>query len=345
MNILILSAGRRVELLRCFRSDAARIGISLRIIAADMKPGWSAACHEADLALAAPPCLDPAYIEFVLDACFRHEVELVVPTIDTELQVLSDHAELFEKSGVKASISSPEVVRLARDKLRTARWLATNGLPGPRTELPSEVLKSPSDWRWPVIVKPRAGSSSIGVQNVLEPADLVHLAGSENDVVQERLVGDEYTLNLFFDRSGRLRGAVPHVRNEVRAGEVSKGQTQRHVDLEDIAERLGGLLPGPRGALCFQAIVDDQGQPSVFELNARFGGGYPLTHCAGAHFTRWLLEEAAGLPCSYTNNWREGVVMLRYDSAIFVEPDSERFAIGGSHAYSGAAARCRFRSG
>jgi carbamoyl-phosphate synthase large subunit len=325
MNILILSAGRRVELLRCFRSDAARLEISLRIIAADMKPAWSAACHEADLALAAPPCLHPEYMEFLWDACRRHEVSLVVPTIDTELQVLSDNAERFEGSGVKVSISSPEVVRLARDKLRTAQWLAAAGVPGPRTELPSEVLKAPSHWSWPVIVKPRAGSSSIGVKSVFKPADLVRFAGSEDYVVQERLVGDEYTVNLFFDRSGRLRGAVPHLRNEVRAGEVSKGQTKRHVDLQDIANRLGGYLPGPRGALCFQAILDHQGRPAVFELNARFGGGYPLTHRAGARFSRWLLEETAGLASSYADDWRDGVVMLRYDAAVFVEPEPERF--------------------
>jgi carbamoyl-phosphate synthase large subunit len=325
MNILILSAGRRVELLRCFRSDAARLGILLRVIAADMKPAWSAACHEADLALAAPPCLHPEYVEFLWDACRRHEVSLVVPTIDTELQVLSDNAERFEGSGVKVSISSPEVVRLARDKLRTAQWLAAAGVPGPRTELASEVLKAPADWSWPVVVKPRAGSSSIGVECVFKPADLVHFAGSEDHVVQERLEGDEYTVNLFFDRSGKLRGAVPHVRHEVRAGEVSKGETKRDVDLQEVAKRLGEHLPGPRGALCFQAMLDHQGRPAVFELNARFGGGYPLTHRAGARFSRWLLEETAGLTSSYADDWRDGVVMLRYDAAVFVEPEPERF--------------------
>jgi carbamoyl-phosphate synthase large subunit len=56
----------------------------------------------------------------------------------------------------------------------------------------------------------------------------------------------------------------------------------------------------------------------VFEVNARFGGGYPLAHEAGAHFTRWLLEESTGLPLTATSVWEEGVLMLRYDAAFFV---------------------------
>jgi carbamoyl-phosphate synthase large subunit len=55
----------------------------------------------------------------------------------------------------------------------------------------------------------------------------------------------------------------------------------------------------------------------LFEINARFGGGFPLAHNAGAYFTRWLLEEAAGHSSDANNNWRSGVRMLRYDAAVF----------------------------
>ncbi|MGB1126431.1 MAG: transcriptional regulator, partial [Phycisphaeraceae bacterium] len=55
------------------------------------------------------------------------------------------------------------------------------------------------------------------------------------------------------------------------------------------------------------------------ELNTRFGGGYPLTHEAGGYYLRWLIEEALGKPSSATNDdWQDGLVMLRYDDAVFV---------------------------
>ena len=123
-------------------------------------------------------------------------------------------------------------------------------------------------------------------------------------MVQELLRGDEYTVNLFFDRDGRLRCAIPHRRCEVRGGRGRQRADRRHAELERIAWLLGAALDGARGALCFQAIVDDAGAPLVFEINARFGGGYPLAHRAGARFTQWLLEEVTGRPLSAHNDWQ-----------------------------------------
>ena len=69
--------------------------------------------------------------------------------------------------------------------------------------------------------------------------------------------------------------------------------------------------------MCFQAMVGENDELSVFEINARFGGGYPLAHQAGAPFAKWLLEEQLGLPSTANEDWREGMLMLRYDAAFF----------------------------
>jgi carbamoyl-phosphate synthase large subunit len=58
---------------------------------------------------------------------------------------------------------------------------------------------------------------------------------------------------------------------------------------------------------------------AILEINARFGGGYPLAHRAGAPFTQWLLEEATDRSSSAHDDWRPGVTMLRYDEAIFID--------------------------
>jgi carbamoyl-phosphate synthase large subunit len=112
--------------------------------------------------------------------------------------------------------------------------------------------------------------------------------------------------------------AIAHERLRVRAGEVEKGVTLRDPALLDLAWRLGRALGGASGALCFQARMDADGKPSIFEINARFGGGYPLVHRAGAHFTRWLLEERLGLPRTAHDRWQDDVLMLRFDDAVFL---------------------------
>jgi carbamoyl-phosphate synthase large subunit len=318
-RMLISSAGRRVGLLRCFRSAAIALDLDLEILACDLKPEWSSACIDADRAFAAPPCQSESFILAMLELCEREQVKLIVPTIDTELIALSRARAQFAAIGTQVAIGAPGTVEMARDKLATARFLAAAGIASPRTIAAQDLLQDGgADWAWPLIAKPRHGSSSRGIMIVDSIDALGTLDPSEPYIVQEYLSGREVTVSVYFDRAGRLRCAIPHQRLRVRAGEVEKGVTIREPALTGIAERIGQALDGPLGAMCFQAIIAGDGAPSVFEINARFGGGYPLADHAGATFARWLLEMAFDRPDTACDVWQADVVMLRYDAAIFV---------------------------
>jgi len=318
LKVLFSSAGRRVELASCLRAGAKRLGLKVNVLAADLRPELSAACQAAERSFSVPRCTEPDFVHALLEICGREKVSLLVPTIDTELPILAAHAEDFSKLGTRVVVSSPEVVSIARDKLRTADVFAAAGVTVPRTAKLADLLHATSDWRWPVVLKPIGGSSSVGLK-IVKTVDEARRASEERDdyLAQEQWFGREYTVNMFFDAGGHLRAAVPHWRIETRGGEVSKGRTERLPVLIDAAHKIAAALPGARGALCFQAIVNERGEAGVFELNARFGGGYPLADRAGAPFAQWLLEEVAGLPSSANDNWREGVTMLRYDAAVF----------------------------
>ena len=324
ITVLFSSAGRRTELLNCFRHDALLLGESLRVLAVDVQPEFSSACHSADASFKTPHCLDEGFIPRLLEICQHENVELLVPTIDTELEVLADAQDTFAAVGTRVHISSPEVVRIARDKAATARFLTGAGLPAPQTGTVPAVLRAPDTWRWPLILKPIAGSSSIGIYIARDLEEFQVAARLRDDfLAQEYWSGREYTINIFFDQTGKLRCAIPHWRKETRAGEVSKGITCRHPLLMDLSDQLASVLPGARGALCFQAIVNDSGEAAIFEINARFGGGYPLAHRAGGTFSKWLLEEALGRACSATTEWLDNLMMLRYDAALFMPAPPE----------------------
>lgn len=321
LTVLISSAGRRVELINCFREDAHALGLGLRVLATDLNPALSAGCRTADALFAVPRCTDAAYIPQMLELCVAERVDLVVPTIDTELTALASAQDRFAAIGTRVHVSSAELVGIARDKLRTAAFFAEHGISSPRTLPLAELLDRPKALRYPLVLKRIDGSSSIGLHMVDSVEALRRLdLEPQRYIAQEKWIGREYTVNQFYDQHGRLRASVPHLRREVRAGEVSKGVTERHPLLMAIAERIGAVLPGPRGVLCFQAIVNETGEASVFEINARFGGGYPLAHRAGARFSQWLLEEVSGLSSTANDDWRSGVTMLRYDAAVFVAP-------------------------
>lgn len=321
LNVLITSAGRRVELLRSFRDAGRELDLSVRLLACDAQPELSSACQDADVFVKVPRVDDHAYVDAVIDICRTHGVSLVIPTIDPELLPLSVARHRFQAIGTRVMVSDEALVRIASDKLATASFFAHHGIPGPRTEPIEAVLAHPEKWTWPLFVKARYGSASRAAQVIATPAQLAALSPAEPLVAQSLLLGDEYTVNIFFDRNGQLQCVVPHLRIQIRAGEVEKGVTRRIDSLQQIAQKLATAMPGPRGALCFQTIVGADGAPSLIEINARFGGGYPLAHRAGAKFSRWLIEEQLGLKSSANADWKPNLMMLRWDAATYVNCD------------------------
>lgn len=316
--VLFTSAGRRVELIKCFIAAADRLGISLVTHACDLKPELSAACQSADRCFAVPRCDAPDYVDVLLEYCADNEIDLLVPTIDPELFPLSLARERFAAIGTKVHVSGPKTIEIVRDKAKTAEVLAKHGVPVPRTSPAQDVRRAPEGWDWPAFIKPSGGSASRGIDIIAGPAAIRESYG-EPMIVQQLLAGEEYTVNIFVDEAGELRAAIPHRRLWVRAGEVEKGVTVRRNDIEDIAAKIVTALPDGEGVMCFQLIDDARHGPRVFEINARFGGGYPLADRAGGRFAQRLLAGLGGTHEQEEFEWREGVTMLRYDAAVFLD--------------------------
>ena len=106
----------------------------------------------------------------------------------------------------------------------------------------------------------------------------------------------------------------------MRSGEVSKAVTINEPALVEYARVIANNL-ALLGPFSFQAIVPDQGKPQIIEINARFGGsGYPIARQSGAHFTRYIIEQALGRKPTPCGACTVGLVMLRYDAAVYIEP-------------------------
>ena len=222
----------------------------------------------------------------------------------------------WRSSGTRAVVSTPNVVALARDKLLTAEVLARSGIATPRTVAFARLSFEDAAWKWPLLAKPDMEAH----RSAYAPSRATRrgcFAPTSDLIVQEKLAGPEHTVNMFFDKDGRLATVIPHLRIETRGGEVSKGGDGQESGARGHRVGVVAVLPGASGVLSFQTMQVPSGAPAVLEVNARFGGGFPIAHRAGAQFTRWLLEEAAGCDSSANNRWQAGIRMLRYDAAVF----------------------------
>lgn len=318
-SVLLSAAGRRVALLHILQRSMDELGIAGSVIASDITLNCSA-MQAAGRRLLVPPVRDPQCLSATLQIIRDEHILLIVPTIDTELPFYASHASQFAALGCRTNISSPQTIEIAYDKELTHDFLCRHGLPTVQQWNLTDALANAQSLPYPLIIKPRHGSGSANLSPAINAQQLISRGHEPDLLVQTIAPGREYTVDVFVDDRGICRCAVPRLRLETRGGEVSKGVTVRNRTVIQTARRVAEALPGARGVLNVQIFHDERtGQTNIIEINPRFGGGYPLTHQAGAPMARWLLEEAMGRPCpARDDQWHEGVVMLRYDEAVFV---------------------------
>jgi carbamoyl-phosphate synthase large subunit len=318
-TVLISSVGRRSQLIECFRRAFLELGVDGRVLGMDLDPTRAPAAYLVDECFRVPRCTDAGYLGEVLRICTEERVDLIVPTNDNELPVYAAARAMIAGCGIDLAVSHIETVEIACDKTLTHRFLRSHGIPTVRQADEAKVLASLVDWTFPLIVKPRRGSASIGVIKADSEIMLRSVLGDGRGlIVQEFARGFECTVNLYVDANGKCICCVPHRRIEVRGGEVSKAITMRDPRVISVARNVAETLPGAYGPLNVQCFVDGE-SVVVTEINARFGGGYPLAFEAGANFPLWLLQSRLRRPLpSWYGEWKDNLTMLRYDAAVFV---------------------------
>ena len=82
INILVLSAGRRVELIKLLKEARDKLNIEGNVVAADMSE-TAPALYFADKRYILPRIGSADYVSKLIQICKNEEISLVVPTIDT----------------------------------------------------------------------------------------------------------------------------------------------------------------------------------------------------------------------------------------------------------------------
>lgn len=74
-----------------------------------------------DAGYVVPLITDPTYIDTVLDICLKEHVDVILPFITAELPIMAENKEMFEKHGVKVSVTSAESLAIAGNKIELAK--------------------------------------------------------------------------------------------------------------------------------------------------------------------------------------------------------------------------------
>ena len=344
INTLLTSAGRRNYLVEYFREALRGRG---RVFAADAREG-APALQEADGVALVPPVGSPHYLDALLEFCEARRIGLLVPLSDLELPGLAAARDRFAALGTTVVVSSPAVVGRCADKWATYEFLRLHGFRTPATYLAladAQRALAEGRERFPLVLKPRWGSAALGLEFVYDDDELelgYELLGrrlarttlaygpgmeygaelhdpDQTVLVQAFVAGDEYSLDLVCDLSGRYVTTLAKQKLGLRAGDTDSAVTVFDPALSNLGRDLCRAL-GPVGVADCDVFVSADG-PTVLELNPRFGNAYAFAHVAGADLPAAVVAWARGeAPEPGWLRAEAGVTAARYSRLMLTSP-------------------------
>ncbi|MGV6830812.1 MAG: ATP-grasp domain-containing protein [bacterium] len=315
-NILISSAGRRVSLLNAFKKEIERMKLSSKVIAADANPELSTAAQFADDYFKTPRVDNDNYISVLLKKCKEYQISIIIPTIDTELEVLSANRRLFAENEIEIIISDFNFVSKTTNKIKTSQFFEVNKIKSP-------VLYHKTNYKLPVFIKPIYGSRSLNNYIIKKEDEFKKEHFDDKDLLFFEYLDhdhyDEFTCDLYYGKDHYLKSVVPRKRILVLAGEVSTGLTKKNELVQFVKEKLN-FIDGARGCLNIQFFLHKENKYiEAIEINSRFGGGYPLSYHAGANYPKMILEEYFfNKELVYDESWKDNTLMLRYNDEVII---------------------------
>ncbi len=250
--------------------------------------------------------VDEKDVAKVVEYAVSRDVELAVVGPEAPLEV--GIADALERAGVPTASPSMSAARIETSKSFMRGMMQRRGLPGcvrhVVAETVDDVKHALDELGEQVVVKPTGLTGGKGVkvygEHMTSRADVIEYAeeilskkigGTSQMVVEEKLVGEEFTLQAFCD--GRTVVPMPAVQDHKRAFEGDTGpntggmgsysmgdgllpflRRTDYVDAVDIMKKVVDTMRDEdmmyKGALYGQFMLTKDG-PKVIEFNARFG--------------------------------------------------------------------------
>lgn len=325
MNYLMLSVGRRGELMKDFRMSMEP---GSKIIATDSSP-YAPALYLADKQYIVPRIDDPEYMETILDICRQEKINAVMTFIDPEIVLLAENRALFAKIGVEVLAPYPDTAKLCFDKYEMFKYLKKSGIRTVRTWGAFEEIVAAiaaGEVSLPVFVKPRTGSGSVGARKVFDLESLYAAFEQDSSLIAQELMTGEGCFDLDADVYVDTISHKPVSIFSKRKISTTIGGANKTISFKD--QKLFDFAQEALSKFNFNGPIDvdffyKNGEYYLSEVNPRFGGAYLHAYGAGVDFIRLIEKNLKGEANEVQiGNYESGVVMMMYDSVV-IKKDGE----------------------
>ena len=295
------------------------MGDDLKIVVTDHSEVAPAMAF-ADKAYLVPLISDPDYIPMILDICKKEQIEAVTTLIDPEIMLLAKHREEFEKLGVLVLAPYEETAKLCFNKYELYRFLTEHQINTIRTYGTFKEFEDAfrvGEIAFPVFVKPREGSGSVGARKI-ETMELLRQVTEEDKslIIQELMTGKDLDADVYVDTVSHK----PVAMFSKRKLSTTIGGANKTISFKD--ETLFAFIKSVLSVMQFNGPLDmdffyQNGQYYLSEINPRFGGAYLHAYGAGVDFVKLIAENIKGNENKENiGDYEEDIIMMMYDSVV-----------------------------
>lgn len=296
-----------------------------------------------DAGYVVPRITEPDYLPTVLHICEKENVNIIFPYITAELPIMAENKSYFEDRGIKVSISSPEAIKMANDKVALAKLF-------PEYMPKQTIVHNALDCI--------AFATSVGYPNKLICCKLPNMCGGVGFSVVDEVRGRDITLFNKFGMSrfitlGMLTELVENTDETVILQEYEEGTDCSICGLADNGVLLHALgfeglamaygsamiariitnesaiaitrkvveVTGIDGNFCCDFILKDDGSVVLLEVNPRLTGTLPFIAEAGMNLPYMRVAQLLGKDVSGDENIHVNYGLRmnkRYESEYFV---------------------------
>ena len=241
-------------------------------------PAFTDVCFEA------PFSGSPGYIDWVEKVIKDHNVDLVIPSFDEDVNFLNEHRDQIELTGVKVVLNNFELVYLCNDKWEFYKVLKSNNCPHViPSSLSSEFHELENEFGLPLILKPRQGNASKGIVKVYDIATFeIHKAEIGKKLMVQPLIGkddEEFTTGAFCDGNGSYYAIITFKRTLSKEGYTNKAEVFESKQIEEAVLDICKILK-PIGPTNFQFRIHN-GVCQLLEVNPRFSSSTSMRSAFG----------------------------------------------------------------
>jgi FMN phosphatase YigB (HAD superfamily)/predicted ATP-grasp superfamily ATP-dependent carboligase len=242
-----------------------------------------------------PPLADAeAFTRSLLQLVRQQAVEVVFPATARELPLLAKLRGPLQSLRARVAVSAPELVDTLLDKVATASFLATHGLPSQQPVDPDS-----HDFSHALFGKPRFGwgGSGTSVARSLEDIQRHGVAVPATQMVWFPFIEgfEEYSADFAIAPSGRLSPIVLRKRVRTSGGFAVVSETVDDHELHETAAAAANAITvsGGCGIFNIQIIRPLRARAFVSDVNPRFGTSAVHGLATGINLAAFFLDEDA----------------------------------------------------